>query len=405
MIEAVRATERYGTESAAARALGIPRPTLHNRLEAARLDGVKPTEKAEEGPQRTELDLARDRILELDAQLKGVKSETLTDAYVKRKIIGLREDADQVKPPGWSLTIPRGKGLPGVPVTLWSDWHWGEVVDPEQINGVNEYSLAIAHRRARTLVSRIVELLFSYAPGGKASYPGIVVCLGGDMVSGDIHEELSETNEVPAMPCILDLYAVLIWGLQTLADRFGKVFVPCVTGNHGRMTKKPRAKGRAFTNFDWLLYRLLQKHFEGDKRIQFFIPDGPDALFTVVGHRYLLTHGDQFRGGDGMIGPIGPLTRGRQKKLSRNAAVGREFDTMIHGHYHTYSPTPRLIGNGSLKGYDEYANANNFGFELPIQALWLTHPEHGITIHMPTFLEKATTANAGADWIGWKDAA
>jgi hypothetical protein len=43
----------------------------------------------------------------------------------------------------------------------------------------------------------------------------------------------------------------------------------------------------------------------------------------------------------------------------------------------------RVIVNGSLKGYDEYAWSGNFPFEEPRQALWLTHPKHGITISMP----------------------
>ena len=44
-----------------------------------------------------------------------------------------------------------------------------------------------------------------------------------------------------------------------------------------------------------------------DPRIRFAIPDGPDCLYQVFNHRYLLTHGDQFRGGDGLIGCLGPI--------------------------------------------------------------------------------------------------
>ena len=59
---------------------------------------------------------------------------------------------------------------------------------------------------------------------------------------------------------------------------------------------------------------------------------------------------------------------------------------------------PRMFVGGSLKGYDEYANANNFEFERPTQALWLTHGEHGITIKMPVYLE--TKPNAADDeWV------
>ena len=59
------------------------------------------------------------------------------------------------------------------------------------------------------------------------------------------------TNEREIMPTLLDVHGLLIWCIETLAKEFGRVFVPCVTGNHGRNTHKIRAKGRNFTNFDW----------------------------------------------------------------------------------------------------------------------------------------------------------
>ena len=262
---------------------------------------------------------------------------------------------------------------------------------------MNEFDLAIANRRARTLVERTIYLLTEHVVN--PTYPGIIVNLGGDMMSGDIHDELTATNERPFAPVFLDALGVLRWSIATLADHFGRVFLPCVAGNHGRTTRKPRAKDRAHTNLDWLLYQVLAKMFEGDERVSFYIPDGPDALYSVYGWRYLLTHGDQFRGGDGMIGHFGPVLRGQKKKQTRNAAIGQAFDVMIHGHFHTYFPTQSIIGNGSLKGYDEYANSENFAYEAPMQALWLAHTEHGVTMHLPVYLEPRATHTPDTEWV------
>lgn len=350
------------------------------------------------GASSSEVDELRGKVFELQAALKARKDSTLDDEYVKRKIIGLRDAHIDV--PSWTIRPVRGSALPGVPSTLWSDWHWGEVVEPGQIGGVNEYNLPIAHQRARMLVEKVVYLLRSHVVNPK--FPGIVVNLGGDMFSGDIHDELAQTNDIPLMPAVIDLYGVLRWALLTLADEFGQVFVACVTGNHGRNTKKPRAKGRNFTNFDWLLYQFINKSFEDDRRITFLIPDGPDALYRIYGHRYLLTHGDQFRGGDGQIGAIGPITRGNKRKLARNSAINRDYDTMLLGHWHQYMPLHRQIVNGSLKGYDEYANLNNFEYEPPTQALWLTHAEHGITIQMPVYLDTNSHYESTDEWVSWR---
>ncbi len=350
-----------------------------------------------------ELAIAKDKIRDLQAALKDVRAASLDTELIKREIIGLTEKAARATAPEWLVRGNLAKGSPGVPTLLASDWHWGEVVNPTEINHRNQFNLAIANTRARRLVERTIGLLRGHVVN--PTFPGIVFALGGDMVSGDIHEELSETNDVPIMPTVIDLYGVLCWCIQALADEFGRVFVPCVTGNHGRNTKKMRAKQRAFTNFDWLTYQLLAKHFQYDERITFYIPDGPDALYAIYNHRYLLTHGDQFYGGDGEVGALGPIIRGSKRKQSRNAEIDMSFNTILMGHWHQYIPSMRYIVNGSLKGYDEYANSRNFGFERPIQALWLTHAEHGITFQMPVYLEDNENAGGSENWVSWKEAA
>ena len=183
----------------------------------------------------------------------------------------------------------------------------------------------------------------------KMRYPGIVVPLGGDMISGDIHEELATTNELPSIPTVLDLHDALVPAIRVLADTFGRVFLPCVSGNHGRNTRKIQAKNRNRTSFDWMLYQFLLRSFAADDRVTFFIPEGPDALYRVANTTYDLTHGDQFRAGDSIIGAIGPLMRGNQKKTAKHASVHQPYDVMLAGHWHQYIHLARMIINGTTK--------------------------------------------------------
>jgi len=391
--EALDLVTRYGTSHSAAKATGIPQGTLHRRVEIAVKMGLKPNTKSDTLPVEVEL---RAKVRDLQAQIASFHRETLDDRYVRERIIKLSSSTTEI--PGWVIKPDKKAYEHGVPTLFASDWHWGEIVHPGQVNGVNEYNLAIAQDRAKRMVERTINLLHKTLVN--PVYPGIVFALGGDMVSGDIHEELQATNEVEIMPTVLDLWGVLAWCIERLAEAFGKVFVPCVSGNHGRNTHKIRAKGRNFTSFDWLLYNFLAKRFESDKRITFFTPDGPDAYYRVYNHRYLLTHGDQFRGGDGMIGALGPIIRGDHKKRSRNGQIDMEYDTMILGHWHQDIFLKRLIVNSSLKGYDEYAYSNNFGFEPPSQQLWLTHPEKGITIHMPVLVDPEER-EIETEWVSW----
>lgn len=337
-------------------------------------------------------------IKKLRADLKAIQNDKLTDARVKEEILALR-DSD-VKVPGWVLQPPKAPNRgPGVPTLFCSDWHYGEVVRPEEINGKNEYSLSIANKRIQALVASTVKLLKSHVVNPK--YPGIVLVLGGDMVSGDIHEELSETNEEPMMKVLIELYGKMIWVIDTLQKEFGNVFIPVVAGNHGRTSRKPRAKKRAHTNYDWLLGALLAKHYEGSKNVTLLVSDGPDILFQVYGHRYLLTHGDQFRGGDGVTGALMPIVRGDHKKRSRNAQIDMEYDTLLMGHFHQLFLTPRILVNGTLKGMDEYSYQGNFPYEPPAQALWITSEKRGITMYMPVMVDRDTKKSHDSNWISW----
>lgn len=395
-LAACKAVVQHGGQIAAAKALKLSRGGLQARLRAAEARGINANSvvaTAEDNPQ--------ERIRILEAELKLHRNAVFDAEFIKSQIIKL-DRALPVDSPTWLLRPKRAFKGAGVPTLFASDWHWGEVVEASQIGGVNQYDMTIARDRARTMVEVTFDLLDNHivTEGG---YPGIVFALGGDMVSGDIHEELSATNEQEMMPVIVDLWGNLAWVIEQLVSKYGRVFVPCVTGNHGRNTKKMRSKGRVYTSFDWLLYQFLAKRFEGDARVKFLIPDGPDAYYSVLGHRYLLTHGDMLgNGGDGMIGALGPIIRGDHRKRSRNAQINREYDTLLCGHWHQLIQLQRLIVNGSLKGLDEYAYNSNFPYERPRQALWLTHPEQGITFSAPVNVDRALQAGGPApDWVSW----
>jgi predicted phosphodiesterase len=335
-------------------------------------------------------------IADLRCQLEEARTERDSAALLREYVGTAKLAVNELQLPKW-VFMPKKAKAPGAPKLMLSDLHWGEQVRASQIGGVNSYNLAIAHRRFRQVIETTIALCKILDPS--MSYPGICMPLGGDMVSGNIHDELAATNELNTMPTLMDLYRVFVPAISLMADTFSHVFLPCVSGNHDRDTKKIWSKDRNHTSFGWLLYQFLAAHFEADKRVTFYIPDGSDALYRIYGTRYLLTHGDQFRGGDGIIGPLGPVTRGEQKKNTRNAAVGQDYDVMEFGHFHKRMLTARLRGNGSLKGYDEYAADNNFGFEPPSQNFWMTHPDHGITFDAPVYADIVTKQAKSTAWV------
>ena len=404
--EALDAVAKHGSVANAAEVLNLAWTSVKHRLTAAKRYGLKPSLGVPQSPEKrmeSQLVVAQDRIRQLEADMKMAIRATMTAENVRQHIFGLANTTP--KPPSWIVSAPKKPSHgPGVPITLWSDWHHGEVVDNAQVNGVNEFNMEVSRKRIRMLVERIIDLCFNHMT--TPNYPGIIVNLGGDMISGDIHEELTETNELPSMPVMLDLFNLLVWALGELQSKFGKVYVPCQFGNHGRNTRKPRAKHRAYTNFDWLLFSLLERHFKaaGNLSIQFQVPTSTDTFYSVYGHRYLLTHGDALgtKGGDGIIGSLGPILRGDMKVRNASAGMGLAYDTLLMGHWHQdIWLAPRLIVNGSLKGFDEFAkDILRVPPEEPSQQLWFHHPSRGITCKWAIKLGD-TSSIKSKEWAPW----
>jgi hypothetical protein len=337
--------------------------------------------------------------------IAALQREEDTAQAIRQELYGL--SAHSPEPPTW-ISGRGGKiGSRGCPVTMWSDTHYGEQVSLDETNGVNKYNKDIAKKRMFRLFDTTVDLAFNHMGRAKTEYPGIVVMLGGDMIGGDIHEELLATNDRTPQQAVNDLTDILGAGLEKMASKFGKVFVPSVVGNHGRSTRKPRMKGRVYTNYDWSIYTNLERYFRKEKHIQLYVPPSADAQFKIFHSRYLLTHGDSMgvAGGDGIIGAIGPIMRGAIKIGRAEAQMGRDFDHLVMGHWHQMLWLPNLTVNNAVKGYDEYAMLKlRAPYSRPSQALWFEHPEHGVTARWEIFLEGLKKGRS-APWISFPDLA
>lgn len=418
--EAVAAMAAHGSRAAAAEALGISRRTIGRLLDRA-CDEPQATDdnhehEPEHGQITVELDASddydleilrlRDRCGELEQRLRRQQREAIDAQQIREAIFELR--AMDLTPPAWTVDPAAvRRGTAGIPVTVWSDWHYGEYVSREETGGLNSYSLEIADRRIDTLVERTIDVCMHHTPQAN-SYSGIVVCLGGDLVSGDIHAELREANELQSAPTVVRLARKVASALKRMADVFGKVAVFSVVGNHGRLTIKPQAKGRVHTNWEWLLFNMIELSLCGDDRIRLIYNNDTDVHFKVFNRRYMLTHGDALgvKGGDGIIGAIGPIMRGTLKVRNSEAQIGRDIDTLILGHWHQQLWLPGCVVNGTIKGYDEFCRLFlRAPFSAPTQGLWFSHPERGITSRWEIQVDAAAAQQDGSDWVSWRNCA
>lgn len=348
------------------------------------------------------ISLKNRELLDNRRTIRALEREEDTAEKIRNVIFGLAEHNPE--PPTWIVGKGGKIGSRGVPITIWSDVHYSEVVLTDQVNGVNEYNNNIAKKRMFRLFDTTVDLAYNHMGRAKTEYPGIIVNLGGDMIGGDIHEELLATNDRTPQQAVDDMTDILAAGIEKMASAFGKVYCPAVVGNHGRSTKRSWMKNRAFTNYDWSIYCNLARYFKKERHIQIDVPNGADAHFKCFGTRYMLTHGDALgvKGGDGIIGSIGPIMRGSMKIGLSEQQVGHDFDHLILCHWHQMLWLPNITVNNSVKGFDEFVHLGlRARYSRPSQAMWFQHPEHGITARWEVFLEGKRNAIESKEWVTW----
>ena len=322
---------------------------------------------------------------QLKRQFKELLERKALNARYEDFVITCQERSRLLKVPTWASVRRSGVKHQGIPSLIFSDAHLDEKVKPRQVGGKNGYDRPTALIRVRNMFENTIKVCRDYWKG--VSYPGICLAHGGDTFSGFIHAELAQSNAATMMESILYWMDPIEAGIKLLADEFGSVIIPSTVGNHPRNSFKPVHKNRVVDNFDWLFIQLLRSRFERDAKygpkISWIVPESADTHYQLFDTRYCLTHGDQARGGSGIAGALSPLMIMYARKIKRAQALGKPFDYLVMGHWHQYMMFKSIIVNGALKGYDEYAYNNNFDFEPPRQALWLTDAKYGVTFSCP----------------------
>jgi len=182
---------------------------------------------------KADAEISKNHVKELQASLDTLEQEFALLSRLK---------GGSVKPPAWLRPKRKGNDV-GIVCAVLSDTHFDEVVNPDEIQGRNAYNRHIAVLRLQRFFEKTILLSKEYLTG--LDYSGMVLFMGGDIFSGDIHHELTETNEDTMLGSVLFWVEQLSAGIGLLADEFDHVHIPCVVGNHGRRTRKPRAKLRA----------------------------------------------------------------------------------------------------------------------------------------------------------------
>ncbi len=259
-------------------------------------------------------------------------------------------------------------------VALCSDLHVEEPVDPESVGGINEYNLVIADKRLKNFFNGVAWQIEHQRASGHLAIRDLLMWAGGDWMSGFIHEDLIQSNQLSPTQTSLWLLPRMRDGIRMLLDRLQleHLEIVCSYGNHGRTTPKTRIQNGASNSYEWLLYNTLAEMFRDEKRVHFEITQSPHQYAEVYDKTLHFHHGDSVRSMGG-IGGIGvPLLRAMTRW-----DLARKADLHHVGHFHTFSDFGRLLVNGSLIGYGPFSQWIGASPEPPQQLMYMLDSKRG----------------------------
>lgn len=243
----------------------------------------------------------------------------------------------------------------GAFVLLCSDWHVGERVDPDQVGGRNEYNPDIAKRRVDKLIKGakwMIEAWRSGEGGYGWNIDQAVVWLGGDLMTGMIHDDLAESNFLSPTEEVIFAQEMCYRVIESIANHPGikRVHVPTSWGNHGRDTPDRRVSTAWKRSYEWLMYQQIAKYYQNNPKIVVHAGKDEISRLKILNTTLGFNHGDQFRYMDG----VGGLSIPGLKWLAKVNAT-EPVDVMNIGHHHHYVDLGQLVVNNCLIGWGPYS--------------------------------------------------
>lgn len=263
-----------------------------------------------------------------------------------------------------------------------TDSHMGAVQEADEIEMFNEFSPEICDKRNIAFAKRFIDWTNLHRSGYQIK--NCHVLMTGDLISGDIHDELRVTNAFPVPEQIVRAAQSHAKQISLVAPFFEHVTIEFITeDNHSRLTKKPQAKEAGKNSYNYLVGILLKEYMSGVPNVQVNIYPMHEKVVRVNNRNYLLSHGHGIKQYMGL--PWYSIERkvGREslsrmniimEDLQRAKDVG--FHKFVHGHFHVPFDHWLYSCTGSVSGTDAYDH-QSARYSPPSQSSWLVHPRYG----------------------------
>ena len=312
---------------------------------------------------------------------KSVSEDSILDIYKSKRV---------------SIPVPvkfnfvKEKSEDKEAVLVLSDFHAGEVIVKNQLNGINEYNIDIMKQR----IDRIIYYAIYYCKKNEMDILNLLFL--GDLMSGSIHPELLRTNEYNDVDVLFILHEYITQKILEIEPHFSKIKCEFLVGNHSRISDgnngtKPQWKTAPILNWEYVLARQLEMQFDliqksyKTKKISINVND---CLFKVVDmakRKFLITHGHTMSGGSNSFAGIGyyGLAQSSAKMLGAMISTGDDslvFQDILLAHLHTSGRVKTTVGNlyinGSVIGSGEFGLYKMRSVSEPEQLLLFVEDGH-----------------------------
>ena len=312
-----------------------------------------------------------------DAEIEDLhKQTTQIRTYVK----SLAEQIHCIPLPK-PIEMPKIKYEPStsplIQVALSSDHHAEETIDLEAMEGFNQYNFQIYQERMWYWCDRVVRL--GVLRRQEAPIQELHVDLLGDILTGEIHDELIWTNQMRTPRAITRIGLIVAQCLMRFTACYPKVVVTGITGNHGRATKKPHFKQAVENSFDTSIYEIAMIYCREAIEAGKLVFNVPQSLKTTVKRFdwiFLLEHGTGIKMNFGT--PYYGIDREKQREHGKRHRTDKDFDFFELGHFHQQGKMCSTIMNGSVIGASEFSGNALSDNQPPSQAVLFVHEKYGI---------------------------
>lgn len=331
----------------------------------------------------------RAKILEYESTIKRLR---LDEGTIKNLASEIANNVVLLTPYKQLYEIPKDRvGGESSAVFHLTDIHFGEHQDADEVESFGGYSREIARERIlNSLLPKGIRWVDDHRKNN--TIHEAVVLITGDLISGDIHHELSVTNEVPCPVQTAEVGFLIAEFLRQLAAHFRKVRVEFVTAdNHSRLTEKYQYKEAGYNSYNYLAGVIIEQAVSQIDNIEFNLYPMLQTVVKVQRKAYLIFHGHTIKGWAGF--PYYGMDRkaGKEavRRMQRSSAADMDdpekiqrmwqkhrFDKIVMGHFHAPLNSPWWMVGGSVSG----ASALDQGqgrYAPPSQTTWLVHENGG----------------------------